>query len=330
MRRSPSGCSEIEFTNVAAVRSYQMYLRQAVLSRSFFMIGAIAASISICGISQAGTKSSEARKPVITKPKFDPTAEKVEFFKGMEEGQLETKLVPKDSKGGFLLVTNKSEEPVTVELPEAFVAVPVLKQFGGMGGGGMGGMGGGGMGGMGGGGVGGGGGGQAMGGGMGGGGMGGMGGGGLGGMGGGGMGGMGGGGGGGFFSIPPERTVRVPYISACLNHGKHDPSPRLDYKFMPVEEYTKDEVLGELIRMVGMGKANQHSAQAAIWTRTDNMSWQALASKSTRGILSVEYYFAPQNIQEGQYLMLAAEGNVRENAKADKSGPKETEASRVR
>jgi len=265
-----------------------MYLRQAVLSRSFFMIGAIAASISICGISQAGTKSSEARKPVITKPKFDPTAEKVEFFKGMEEGQLETKLVPKDSKGGFLLVTNKSEEPVTVELPEAFVAVPVLKQFGGMGGGGMGGMGGGGM------------------------------------------GGMGGGGGGGFFSIPPERTVRVPYISACLNHGKHDPSPRLDYKFMPVEEYTKDEVLGELIRMVGMGKANQHSAQAAIWTRTDNMSWQALASKSTRGILSVEYYFAPQNIQEGQYLMLAAEGNVRENAKADKSGPKETEASRVR
>jgi len=144
------------------------------------------------------------------------------------------------------------------------------------------------------------------------------------------MGGMGGGGGGGFFSIPPERTVRVPYISACLNHGKHDPSPRLDYKFMPVEEYTKDEVLGELIRMVGMGKANQHSAQAAIWTRTDNMSWQALASKSTRGILSVEYYFAPQNIQEGQYLMAAAEGNVRENAKADKSEPKETEASRVR
>ncbi len=55
---------------------------------------------------QAGTKSAEARKPVITKPKFDPSAEKVEFFKGMEEGQLETKFVPKDSNGGFLLVTN--------------------------------------------------------------------------------------------------------------------------------------------------------------------------------------------------------------------------------
>ena len=52
----------------------------------------------------------------------------------------------------FILVTNTTDEPVTVELPEAFVAVQVLKQFGGggMGGGGMGGggMGGGGMGGQ--------------------------------------------------------------------------------------------------------------------------------------------------------------------------------------
>ena len=294
-----------------------MYLRPAVLSRSFLIVATVVSSIALSPVSEAGTKNADARKPVITKPKFDPTAEKIEFFKGMEEGQLETKFIPKDANGGFLLVTNTTEEPVTVELPEAFVAVQVLKQFGGMGGGGMGG-----------GGMGGGGQNQNVGGGMGGGGMGG------GGMGGGGMGGggMGGGGmgGGGFFSIPPERTVRVPYVSACLNHGKPDPSARLEYKLVPVEEYTKDEVLTELIRMVGSGRVNQHSAQAAIWNRTDNMSWQDLASKSTRGILSVEYYFAPQNIQEGQYLMAAAEGNVRENAKAEKSEPKETEASRVR
>ena len=270
-----------------------MYSRQAAISRSCVILAAIVASVTLNSALHAGTKSAEARKPVISKPKFDPTAEKVEFFKGMDDGQLETKFVPKDANGGFLLVTNKTEEPVTVELPEAFVAVQVLKQFGGMGGGGMGGMGGGGMG-------------------------------------GGGMGGMGGGGGGGFFSIPPERTVRVPYVSACLNHGKPDPSARLDYKLVPVEEYTKDEVLTELIRMVGSGRVNQHSAQAAIWTRTDNMSWQDLASKSTRGILSVQYYFEPQNIREGQYLAAVAEGNVREQAKAEKTEPKETETSRVR
>ena len=299
-----------------------MNLRHSILSRSLLILGALASVMASSSVSEAGSKPSEARKPVITKPKFDPSAERVEFFKGMEDGQLETRFVPKDASGGFLLVTNTTEEPVTVDLPDAFVAVQVLKQLGGgmMGGGG--GMGGGGMGG----GQQGGGGNQNAGGGMGGGGMGG------GGMGGGGMGGgQQGGGGGGFFSIPPERTVRVPYVSACLNHGKPDPSARLEYKLVPVDKYTDDKVLAELIRMVGTGRVNQHSAQAAIWTRTNNMTWQELAAKNVRGILSVEYYFNAQNIQEGQLLMAAAEGNVREKSKEiEKPESNEAGSPRVR
>ena len=290
-----------------------MNLRHSILSASLLVLGVAASVMASTSVSEAGSKPAEARKPVITKPKFDPSAERVEFFKGMEDGQLETRFVPKDANGGFLLVTNTTEEPITVDLPDAFVAVQVLKQLGGggMGGGGMGG------GGMGGGGMGGGGGSQNAGGGMGGGG---------GGMGGGGMGGGGQGGGGGFFSIPPERTVRVPYVSACLNHGKPDPSARLEYKLVPVDKYTDDPILAELIRMVGTGRVNQHSAQAAIWTRTDNLSWQDLAAKHVRGILSVEYYFNSNNIQEGQLLMATAEGRVREKSgdtekqKSDEAG----------
>ena len=307
-----------------------MNLRHSILSASLLILGVAASVMASTSVSEAGSKPVEVRKPVITKPKFDPSAERVEFFKGMEDGQLETRFVPKDANGGFLLVTNTTEEPITVDLPDAFVAVQVLKQFGG-GGMGGGGMGGGGMGGggMGGGGQGGGGGNQNAGGGMGGGGGGGgMGGGG---MGGGGMGGGGQGGGGGFFSIPPERTVRVPYVSACLNHGKPDPSARLEYKLVPVDKYTDDKVLAELIRMVGTGRVNQHSAQAAIWTRTDNMSWQELAAKHVRGILSVEYYFNSKNIQEGQLLMATAEGHVREKSgETEKSKSNEAGSPRIR
>ena len=297
-----------------------MNLRHSILSASLLVLGVAASVMASTSVSEAGSKPAEARKPVITKPKFDPSAERVEFFKGMEDGQLETRFVPKDANGGFLLVTNTTEEPITVELPDAFVAVQVLKQLGGggMGGGGMGG------GGMGGGGMGGGGGSQNAGGGMGGGG------GGIGG-GGGGMGGGGQGGGEGFFSIPPERTVRVPYVSACLNHGKPDPSARLEYKLVPVDKYTDDPILAELIRMVGTGRVNQHSAQAAIWTRTDNMSWQDLAAKHVRGILSVEYYFNSNNIQEGQLLMATAEGRVREKSgEAEKQKSDEAGSPRVR
>ena len=303
-----------------------MNFLQSVPGRSLLIIGALAAIMAIPSSLHAEAKRAENRKPVITKPKFDPTAEKVGLFKGIEDGQLEAKFVPKDANGGFILVTNATEEPVTVELPDAFVAVQVLKQFGGMGGGGLGGGLGGGGGGLGGGGQGGGQN-QNAGGGFGGGqGGGGQGGGGL----GGGQGG-GGQGGGGFFSIPPERTVRVPFVSACLNHGKPDPSARLEYKLVPVEEYTKDEVLTELIRMVGSGSVNQHSAQAAIWTRTDNMNWQTLAEKNVRGILSVQYYFNGQNIIEGQQMIATAEGRIRERAHAgDKTESTEAGSPRVR
>jgi hypothetical protein len=129
--------------------------------------------------------------------------------------------------------------------------------------------------------------------------------------------------GGGFFSIPPERSVKVPYVSACLNHGKADPNPRINYRLVRTEEYTQDPVLAELIRMVGTGRVDQHSAQAAIWQRTDNMSWQQLATKSNRTISGTQQYFHPNNITIAQRLMATAEGSVRE---AENETGKTTEA----
>ena len=79
----------------------------------------------------------------------------------------------------------------------------------------------------------------------------------------------------------------------------------------------------ELIRMVGTGRVDQHSAQAAIWQRTDNMSWQQLATKSNRTISGTQQYFHPNNITIAQRLMATAEGSVRE---AENETGKTTEA----
>ena len=69
-------------------------------------------------------------------------------------GLVTVKFIPNDSRSAQVLVTNKSNKPLTLKMPSAYAGVPVLGQMGmgGMGGGmgGMGGMGGG-MGGMGGG-----------------------------------------------------------------------------------------------------------------------------------------------------------------------------------
>ncbi|MCB0351846.1 MAG: hypothetical protein KDD38_11735, partial [Bdellovibrionales bacterium] len=183
---------------------------------------------------------------------------------------IEAKFIPRDCKQAKLIVTSKSDEPLTVRLPRTFAGVPVPAQggFGGPGGGAGGfGAGGGrggagnnqqgggqnqGMGGM-------------MGGGMMGGGMGGM--------------GMGGGMGGGMFNIAPEKTVRMEAHCVCLEHGKEEPRPKVPYEIRPIDEFTDNADVQELLNLFATGQVNQRVVQAAAWHLANNMSWAELAAK---------------------------------------------------
>jgi len=237
------------------------------------------------------TKKKKKKVPLITTLKVDPKAPHVALFDGMSGGSLSVKVVAQNSLNGSLLIENHTQKPLTVEMPEAFVAVQVLRQFGGGGGGGGRGGGQGGAGGQ-----------QAMGGGMGG-------------MGGGGMGGGGMGGGNGMFSIPPERTAKVPYHSVCLEHGKIDPDAYAHYKIVPVEEFTKDEQLSALLSLVGTRAIDPQVAQAAAWNLSSKLSWEDLANKRSNEPGETDYpYFAPQALGLAQQLVSDARGLARERA----------------
>jgi hypothetical protein len=223
------------------------------------------------------------------------TGPAVGLFEAMASGDIEVTVVAKDAKEGMLTVKNKANKPLTIKLPEAFAAVPVLAQRGGArgGAGGMGGMGGGmgGMGGM-----------QGMGGGMMGGGMGGM---------GGGM--MGGGmGGGGMFSVAPEKVAKGAITLVCLDHGLKDPNPHVPYKLIPLESYAKNAEVTEVVKMLARGELDQHSAQAAAWHLQNGLTWEELTNKIGAKHLngSVEPYFNAVNLQRA----LAASQAAKERA----------------
>ena len=228
-----------------------------------------------------------------------PAAETVEMFAAIEAGQIDVKLIPKDSKECRVLIENKTKKPLTVKLPSAFAGVPVLAQggLGGMGMGGAGGMGGrGNRGGMtGGGGM------QGMGGGFGGMGGGGMG---MGGM----MGGMGGmGGGGGFFNVAPEKVGKMKITTVCLEHGKEEPRAAAQYEIKPIEEFTDKTEVHKLLGMLGNGMMPQRVAQVAAWHLSNDMSWQELAGKQLRFANGTRApYFSPAEIQAGMQAVAAA------------------------
>jgi len=203
----------------------------------------------------------------------------VDLFGAIEKGEIDVKLIPKDSTQCKVLITNKTDKPLSVKLPAAFAGVPVLGQIGNQGIGGNNNLNNQA---------------QAMGGGMGMGmpmGMGGM-----------GMGGMGG-----FMNIAPERVGQLKVPTVCLEHGKAEPRAQIKYEIRPIESFTNKTGVQELCAMLGTGQINQRAAQAAAWHLNNNMSWEQLAAKRLSFANGTSQpYFSPQEIQAAMQLSAAA------------------------
>ncbi len=233
--------------------------------------------------------------------------ESVEMFAAMDAGEIEVVIRTKSSAEANLMFTNKSDRPLAIKIPPAFAGVPVLRQ--GLGGGG---------------GIGGGGGGGGFGGGGGGGNQGVGGGGGRGGGGGGfGGGGGGAGGGGGIFNIPPGRVGKVSINTVCLEHGKHDPRPRMEYVVRPIEELTTDPEVHQIIQMMADGEISQNVAQGSAWHKTDNLSWETLLTKNRIERMDGYYerYFSPNELRLAHHVVQVAKERVEALAKLQKNQP---------
>jgi hypothetical protein len=222
------------------------------------------------------------------------SAEVIEFFAGIEKGQIEVQFIPKDSSQATVLVKNKTDKPLSIKLPETFAGVPVLAQLGAGGLGGMDGGRGGRRGGLGG--TGGMGGGQMMGGGMG-----------MGGMGMGGMGGMGGFGGQGMFNVAPEKVGQIKVTTVCLEHGKPEPRPSMKYQIKPIDQATDKLAVHEICASLGRGELNQRVAQIAAWHLNCGMSWDELARKQYKYATGMTRpYFTREEIQAAMQAVSAA------------------------
>ena len=223
----------------------------------------------------------------------------IEFFAAMEAQQIKVKIRMEDSTEGKFIIENKTSEPVSIQLPEAFAVVPVMFLQGGFGAGGAGGGGGG----LGGGGGGQGGQGQSQGGG------GGFGGG----QGGGGQGGGGGGFGGGQFNIPAGRIGRIKVNTVCLEFGKEDPAPFRSYTVIPIEKFTTNQAVIETCKMLARGEIDQHVAQATAWHLANGLSWDRMLVLNRVELSNgyFERYFHPNHLLTAQRVTVEAVERVK-------------------
>ena len=238
--------------------------------------------------------------------------ESVEMFDAIDHGEVEVIIRATSASKSNLIVKNTTDKPLAIVMPEAFSAVPVLRQGfgnqGGFGGAGGRGGGGGGFGGQQ----------QGIGGGFGGGGQGG-------GFGGGGGRGGGLGGGGGVFNIPAGRLGKVSVNTVCLEEGKPDPKSRIEYKIQPLADLNDDPKIFEMVRMLANDEIAQPAVQAAAWNVTDGLSWQELLVKNRVELMdgSFERYFHPDHVRLAQQVVTVS--GQRAEARAELEKQKESE-----
>jgi hypothetical protein len=222
-----------------------------------------------------------------------PNAESVEMFAAIEKGDIEVKLIQKDSTECRVTIKNNTKKPLNVKLPEAFAGVPVLAQ-GAMGapgggarksGGGSRSSGGGS---------------QGTGGGM-------------------------TGGGGGMFGLPPGQDGKLTGPAGWPDHRKRGARPHVPYQIKPLESYTTKPGVRELCQMVGAGEISQRAAQAAAWHLNNDMTWEELGNKKIHRLNGPSQpYFSQAEIQAGMQIANTAVHAAKEQKKAapeTKEGP---------
>ena len=80
-----------------------------------------------------------------------------------------------------------------------------------------------------------------------------------------------------FFNILPGKIVKKRFTTVCLDYGMKDPAPRIDYRLVPLTQYTSNKGVELLLSEFGKGRYSQQTAQLAAWHLANDKSWDELA-----------------------------------------------------
>jgi hypothetical protein len=80
------------------------------------------------------------------------------------------------------------------------------------------------------------------------------------------------------------------------------------YEIRPIEDFTSDTSVHEMLKLFAKGQIDQRSAQAAAWHLSNKMTWQELAAKQVIRATGKRYpWFSQQELQRAMGLVSAAQ-----------------------
>ncbi len=125
------------------------------------------------------------------------------------------------------------------------------------------------------------------------------------------------------FEVPAGQTVRFPVTSVCLEYGKPEPHAKLPYLIVPVERYSRNPILHELLPLFAKARVSQKVAQAAAWHVSNGLTWRELGGIMGQGAAPVPM-FDTRTLQQANVLVneAAAIAVKRRNSGTQKPKPR--------
>ncbi len=110
----------------------------------------------------------------------------------------------------------------------------------------------------------------------------------------------------GVVTIPSGKSIQLTLRSICLNYGRPEPISKMTYRLMPVEKFSDDPVLAELLESYG-SRVDQDAMQVAAWHVANNMEWKQITQLPLRSLAATSAkLFQPKDVQAAQRLVDAA------------------------
>jgi len=113
----------------------------------------------------------------------------------------------------------------------------------------------------------------------------------------------------GSFVVQPGKQRVFRFATVCLEHDKREPSPRVSYKLVAIDAFSKDPRLPLVMAALAGGQVSQKAAQAAAWHIANGLSWQRLAAEMIdhAGGDPDEPFFTAADLVAARTLVAAAE-----------------------
>lgn len=128
----------------------------------------------------------------------------------------------------------------------------------------------------------------------------------------------------GMFRVPAGRVGKVSAQSFCLEYGKPDPTSKIKYRIVPLDEFVgSDERIVSLCHLLAEGSISQNVAQAVAWNLANNLSFEQMAginrvqSKYTGNVRMFSEDELKLALQLSQKLSKAAQANSQDSSQAN-------------